>query len=60
MMTGNEIAAIAFGLFLEWERKWSDDLEGIDTWDRTGVYSYMMDGIDIDLAKAMVRRDASS
>jgi hypothetical protein len=59
-MTGNEIAASAFDRFLEWERKWSHDLEGIDTWERAGVYCYMMDGIDIDLAKAMVRRDAQS
>jgi hypothetical protein len=59
-MTGNEIAACAFDRFLEWERKWSDDLEGIDTWGRAGVYAYMMEGIDIDLAKAMVRRDTRS
>jgi predicted nuclease of predicted toxin-antitoxin system len=37
-----------------WREKWSDDLEDVEIEDRPRVYSYMLTGIDIDLAKTMV------
>ena len=56
-MSGNKVFYDAWSRFMEWEKKWSDELEGIEIYDRAGVYLYMTEGMGIDLAKASVRRD---
>lgn len=53
---GPEIAEQAWDAYGVWETRWEDDLEGIDEpLERTRIYAHMVDGIDIDLAKAMAR-----
>jgi len=50
--------AQAFDAYAAWESRWSEDLEGIDDQLMLAtIYTYMMDGVDIDLAKAMATRD---
>ncbi len=54
---GSEIMAQAFDAYAAWESRWEEDLEDIDDpLTRSTVYTYMMDGIDIDLAKAEALR----
>lgn len=54
-----EVEAQAWDAYAAWERRWSEDLEEVeDVLERTRVYSYMSDGIDVDLAKAMAKSDA--
>lgn len=55
---GAEITAQAYDMFDAWERKWSDDLEGVDSiMERVAIYDHMNNGIDIDLAKVMAASD---
>ena len=55
---GAEIMAQAFDAYSAWEYRWGDDLEGVESIiERATIYSYMSDGIDIDLAKTMARMD---
>lgn len=54
---GPEIVEEAFEAFDRWCEEWADDLEGLCVADQTVVYGYMIDGIDIDLAKAMLASD---
>jgi hypothetical protein len=60
MNLGEQIAFEAWRAYETWLRRWADDLENVDTVDRTRVYSYMCDGIDIDLAKAMVKGEGAA
>lgn len=55
---GSELMAQALDAYAAWESRWSEDLEEIDCiHERAAIYSHMVDGIDIDLAKAMARRE---
>lgn len=59
---GAEILCQCFDAYGQWKDRWSEDLEELDDDYEAvaAVYSYMMDGIDIDLAKAMVRVDRTA
>lgn len=53
-----EITAQGFDAYDAWERRWSEDLEEVNClMQRVAIYSYMNNGIDIDLAKAMAESD---
>jgi hypothetical protein len=55
---GAEIMAQCFDAFADFESRYSEDLEEIDDVnERAIIYGYVLDGIDIDLAKAMAARD---
>jgi hypothetical protein len=56
---GAEILCQCFDAYAQWKDRWSEDLEELeDDYEAiVSTYSYMMDGIDIDLAKARVKRD---
>lgn len=55
---GSEIMAQAFDAYAAWESRWSEDLEEIDDpLMLATIYTYMMDGIGIDLAKVMAQKE---
>jgi hypothetical protein len=60
MNIGQQIAKEAFDLFADWQEDYAEDLEDIDMVDRTVIYSYWCEGIDIDTAKMMADVDKRS
>lgn len=57
MTPGEKIVLEAMDAFVAWEHKWAEDLDDIATPERAIIYSYMLEGIDIDTAKMMAAKD---